>query len=175
MEPQFQTHELHELLQMLPALKKILAADLEKRVSALECPEVVNKRSERPTIEMVQLYGAKIGLPPDQAEWFFNFYQSNGWKVGRNPMKSWQSAMINWRKNWQTKGLGVGTATNGTYRLKLIIDAKQQLLNQIRNQYSSETANGRVWMPTATQEVRKHAHTLCSEIKQLTAQLAQSA
>ena len=29
---------------------------------------------------------------------FFNYYESNGWKVGRNPMKCWKSAARNWLK-----------------------------------------------------------------------------
>ena len=30
------------------------------------------------------------------AERFFHHYESNGWKVGKNPMKSWQSALASW-------------------------------------------------------------------------------
>ncbi|WKN44890.1 helix-turn-helix domain-containing protein [Tunicatimonas pelagia] len=33
---------------------------------------------------------------------FFNYYESNGWKVGRNPMQNWQAAMDNWQLNAQT-------------------------------------------------------------------------
>lgn len=60
------------------------------------------KSSPRPTLETVKLHATKMGLPDDEAEKFFHFYESNGWRVGKNPMKSWQSAMINWRKNWQS-------------------------------------------------------------------------
>jgi hypothetical protein len=27
---------------------------------------------------------------------FISYYESNGWKVGKNPMKSWKSAVMNW-------------------------------------------------------------------------------
>lgn len=39
------------------------------------------------------------------AESFFNYYESNGWKVGRNPMKSWTAAVAQWcaREKPQTK------------------------------------------------------------------------
>ena len=30
---------------------------------------------------------------------FFDFYESNGWKVGKNPMKDWKAAVRNWEKN----------------------------------------------------------------------------
>lgn len=34
-----------------------------------------------------------------EAEKFFNYYESNGWKVGRNPMKNWKAAANNWINN----------------------------------------------------------------------------
>lgn len=37
-------------------------------------------------------------LPVD-AEHFFSYYESNGWRVGRNPMKSWKGALTTWVKN----------------------------------------------------------------------------
>lgn len=64
----------------------------------------------KPTIDSVILQAAKIGLPEAEANKFFNYYESNGWKVGRNPMKSWTAALINWRSNWQN---GVYGRNNG--------------------------------------------------------------
>lgn len=32
------------------------------------------------------------------AEAFINFYNSNGWKVGANPMTDWRAAILNWEK-----------------------------------------------------------------------------
>ena len=34
-----------------------------------------------------------------QALRFFNYYESNGWRVGRNPMQNWQAAADNWQLN----------------------------------------------------------------------------
>lgn len=61
-----------------------------------------NATSINPTLDAVLLQGAKIGLPEAESQKFFNYYESNGWKVGRNPMKSWTAAMTNWRANWQS-------------------------------------------------------------------------
>jgi len=36
-----------------------------------------------------------------EAEKFIDYYTSNGWKVGRNPMKNWKSAVRNWVRNSQ--------------------------------------------------------------------------
>lgn len=57
----------------------------------------------RPTIEEVNLHGAKMGLPPIECEKFFNYYEANGWRVGKNPMRQWRSAMANWKSNWQER------------------------------------------------------------------------
>lgn len=39
------------------------------------------------------------GYPIAEAERFWNHYQANGWKVGRNAMKDWKAAAANWNKN----------------------------------------------------------------------------
>jgi hypothetical protein len=51
-----------------------------------------------PTVEDVAAYCRERGNGVD-AEQFVAFYASNGWKVGKNGMKSWQGAVITWEKN----------------------------------------------------------------------------
>ena len=51
----------------------------------------------RPTLEEVKAYVIEKGYRFD-AEAFFSFYESNGWKVGKNPMKSWKDACTTWEK-----------------------------------------------------------------------------
>ena len=36
---------------------------------------------------------------PEEAERFFNYYESNGWRVGKYQMKNWKAAAANWIKN----------------------------------------------------------------------------
>lgn len=62
-----------------------------------------SRRFVKPTPEEVALHAAKIGLPTSEAERFVAYYESNGWRVGRNPMRSWQAALVNWRKNWEER------------------------------------------------------------------------
>ena len=57
-------------------------------------PEKVFKK---PTLEEVENYIKEKNLSVD-GEKFFNYYESIGWKVGRNPMKSWQSALNYWQR-----------------------------------------------------------------------------
>lgn len=50
-----------------------------------------------PTIEEVSDYVKRKGYNVDP-EAFVAFYESKGWKVGSQPMKSWQSAVVTWSK-----------------------------------------------------------------------------
>ena len=65
-------------------------------------PKERKKRSSsafvKPTFEECMAYAQEKGYQWD-VERFFNFYESNGWRVGRNPMKNWKAAMSNWNKH----------------------------------------------------------------------------
>lgn len=57
------------------------------------------KRFTKPTEAEVMTQCAKIGLPDAEGAKFLSYYESNGWRVGRNPMKSWPHALQNWKNN----------------------------------------------------------------------------
>ena len=78
-----------------------------------------------PTIEAVKTRALEVGLPEAEAGKFFAHYESNGWKVGRNPMKSWKAAITNWKLNYESgtyarnneksgQGVRQNTRNNGT-------------------------------------------------------------
>jgi len=72
---------------------------------------IINK--SKCTFEQVYEYmSLKIGKDNAkiEAEKFVNYYESNGWKVGKNPMKSWTHAVNNWITN--TKQYAKGTTNN---------------------------------------------------------------
>ena len=50
-----------------------------------------------PTVEEVRAYCQERGNSIDP-EAFVAFYDSKGWKVGREPMRNWKSAVITWEK-----------------------------------------------------------------------------
>jgi len=54
-------------------------------------------RFKAPSVDEVRAYVAESGYSLD-AERFVDYYSSNGWKVGRNPMKDWKAAVRNWCK-----------------------------------------------------------------------------
>lgn len=55
-----------------------------------------------PALEEVRAYCAERGNQVDPQR-FIDFYESNGWKVGRNPMRSWQAAVRTWERDSSSK------------------------------------------------------------------------
>ena len=64
------------------------------------------RRFRKPTVEEVSAFAAEIGNPTFDAEHFVDYYESNGWKVGRNPMKDWKATVRNWARKDAPKGGG---------------------------------------------------------------------
>lgn len=61
-----------------------------------------SKRFTPPSREEVQAYIAEKSYQVD-AERFVDYYTSNGWRVGKNPMKDWKAAVRTWAKNGYDK------------------------------------------------------------------------
>ena len=47
-------------------------------------------RFSPPNVDEVKQYCREQGLAVDP-QWFIDYYTSNGWKVGKNPMKDWKA------------------------------------------------------------------------------------
>lgn len=62
-----------------------------------------NARFRKPTFEELQLLGAEAGLPDIEVQKFWNHYESNGWKVGKNPMKSLGGSLGNWKIGYEER------------------------------------------------------------------------
>ena len=61
------------------------------------------KRERIPTLEEVMLYAQEAGLSTD-AEYFYNYYAANGWRIGKSPMRDWKAALKAWaRKEMATR------------------------------------------------------------------------
>ena len=56
------------------------------------------KKFKKPTLEEIQNYCIERNNKID-AEQFINYYEANGWKVGRNPMKDWKATIRYWERN----------------------------------------------------------------------------
>jgi hypothetical protein len=55
-------------------------------------------RFQKPTIEQLKEYMTEQGMN-DIADKWLNHYESNGWKVGKNPMKDWKASVRTWKLN----------------------------------------------------------------------------
>lgn len=69
--------------------------ETEKEIEKEEKPA---RSFQKPTVEEVKAFCAEKGYAVDALK-FWNYYESNGWKVGRVPMKRWQAAIITWTRN----------------------------------------------------------------------------
>jgi hypothetical protein len=72
-------------------LKRIEA--LEERVKALESKRSSSTKFTPPSLSDVVDYLQDLVL----AKKFYCHYESNGWKVGKNSMKSWRAAADQWK------------------------------------------------------------------------------
>lgn len=64
----------------------------------------------RPSVSEVAEYISSRGSKVDPQQ-FVDFYESNGWKVGKNPMKDWRAAVRTWEQRNETDQRGM--ARNG--------------------------------------------------------------
>lgn len=101
---------------------------------------------ERPTLEQVKLVMAKAGLPESEADGFISYYESNGWKVGRIPMKSWEHAIGTWAKNWRDRqtGQGVNPTVLFIAAQKELETVVKQIDNILRQDYRTDEDNERL-------------------------------
>ena len=68
--------------------------DKEKSV-----PKALPTKFEKPTKKELKDFALQEHLRTDLIDEFFDYYDSNGWKVGRNPMKNWKASYRNWCRN----------------------------------------------------------------------------
>ena len=56
------------------------------------------KKFEKPTLEELENYKLERKSSLDVQK-FYNYYEANGWKVGKNPMKDWKATFRYWERN----------------------------------------------------------------------------
>ena len=60
-------------------------------------------RFSPPSVEDVRAYCTENGFRVDPDR-FVDFYTSNGWRVGKNPMKDWKAAVRSWERKEKQNG-----------------------------------------------------------------------
>ena len=63
-----------------------------------DLPETKERVFKKPSVEEISNYcqERKNNINPEQ---FYDYYEANGWKINRNPMKDWKATVRNWERN----------------------------------------------------------------------------
>lgn len=71
---------------------------IEKEIDSSASTTTKRKRFEKPTLSEIKEYCIERNNNVN-AEQFFDYYESNGWKVGKNSMKDWKAAVRTWERS----------------------------------------------------------------------------
>jgi hypothetical protein len=86
----------------IPSIGKVSIGkvSLDKDIEAAEPPKKTKFKS--PGVDEVRAYCEERKNLVDPQR-FVDYYDSNGWKVGKNPMKDWKAAVRTWERNTLTQ------------------------------------------------------------------------
>ena len=77
------------------------SSQLAKRIGVSQPRVFAMEKNEKniipPTIEMVERYCLEHNLPINPQK-FMDYYDSNGWKVGKSKMRDWQATVRSWAR-----------------------------------------------------------------------------
>lgn len=110
---------------------------IEKEIDSSASTTTKRKRFEKPTLSEIKQYCIERGNKVD-AQHFFDYYESNGWKVGKNSMKNWQAAVRTWEKNSYTNTTKQTKKTNTEQTL----DAIYKVMNESEVEYGESGCDG---------------------------------
>ena len=98
------------IIELTAAVRELAAAIKEGKEEKSPTPPIRRKPKKptttttrarekfvKPTVDEVAAYVREKDYTFDPVA-FWNYYESNGWKVGRNTMKSWTSACVTWQR-----------------------------------------------------------------------------
>ena len=67
-------------------------------LSSTEPRLTAEEREKKPSLEEVMSFSQEAGLNVD-VQYFYNYYEANGWYIGKRPMKDWKAAVRSWESN----------------------------------------------------------------------------
>ena len=82
-------------------IEKELEKEIELDTKANKSPTKA-KRFVKPTLSEIEQYCIERNNNVD-AQHFYDYYESNGWKVGKNSMKDWKACVRTWERNGYDK------------------------------------------------------------------------
>ena len=78
--------------------QKIKENNTSNNITSIKKEIYKEKKFKKPTLEEVKEYCLERKNNVD-VELFINYYESNGWKVGKNSMKDWKACVRTWERN----------------------------------------------------------------------------
>nr|DAU72365.1 MAG TPA: DnaD like replication protein [Caudoviricetes sp.] len=110
--------------------------EIEKEIhSSAKSTTTKRKRFEKPTLSQITQYCLERNNNVN-AEQFYDYYESNGWKVGKNAMKDWKACVRTWERNEYKKAPIKKTNTEQT------LDAIYKVMNESEVEYGESGCNG---------------------------------
>lgn len=95
--------ERHKTKDINTTSNEVVYVEQPKDNPKLEKKKTTRKVFVKPTPLEIQSYVDEQNLKID-AERFFDYYEGNGWKIGRNPMKDWKATARNWSRRNEENG-----------------------------------------------------------------------
>ena len=135
-----QSRNFEEILEKsTPEIEIELEKDIkiEKEIHSSASTTTKRKRFEKPTLSEIKEYCIERNNNVD-AQHFYDYYESNGWKVGKNSMKNWQAAVRTWEKNSYTNTTKQQKKTNTEQTL----DAIYKVMNESEMEYGESGCDG---------------------------------
>ena len=85
--------------------------DISTLHSDISSEKKISKRFKKPTIEEIREYIKEQGysIVPEA---FYDYYESNGWHVGKNPMKDWKACVRTFQRNAEKYNYSNNTSKN---------------------------------------------------------------
>ena len=117
-------------------LEKEIKIEKEIDTKANKSPNKA-KRFVKPTLSEIEQYCIERNNNID-AEAFYSYYESIGWKVGKNSMKNWKFAVITWEKR-ENKNKNKYTKKTNTEQT---LDAIYKVMNESEVEYGESGCDG---------------------------------
>ena len=90
-------------------------------LSSTEPRLTAEEREKKPSLEEVMSFSQEAGLNVD-VQYFYNYYEANGWYIGKRPIRDWKAAVRSWESNGMDRERGGGgreLSVDDTFRLAM--------------------------------------------------------
>jgi len=151
--------------------------------SSVSIPNTVAKATRvgfvPPTLDELQRFGQTLEppLPIKEADNAFDYWEGNGWKTGRNPIKKWEACLRKWHRNWQDgafsnrNGNHSGSSASRTPEPRWQIEKRLNAAREALRDVGGDVAG----QPQMSADRAKRRESLRTEITNLEGQLQSSA